>query len=108
MSRLVGKYPQILALMLLATPAVGQTVDQGQKIARQWCSGCHQVEPQAQPRSDVVPSFASVAQMTSTTSISLAAFLSSSHRNMPDYSLTPGEIRDVSAYILSLRIPEKP
>jgi mono/diheme cytochrome c family protein len=41
--------------------------------------------------------------MKSTTEISLAAFLSSSHQNMPDFSLTRVEIQNVSAYILTLR-----
>jgi hypothetical protein len=42
--------------------------------------------------------------MSSTTEAGLAAFLSTPHGKMPDYSLSRNEIRNVSAYILSLRL----
>lgn len=103
-----GKLFQILAFLLAATPVAAQDVGQGHAIARQWCSGCHQVELAARPPKNVAPSFLSVVQDPATTRISLAAFLSSSHQNMPDFSLTRQEIRDVSAYILSLRRAEQP
>ena len=92
----------------MANPAAAQDVERGNRIAQQWCRGCHQVEPLAKQQKNIPPSFSSVAKMPSTTSLSLAAFLSSSHRNMPDYILTRQEIRDVSAYILSLRSPQQP
>jgi mono/diheme cytochrome c family protein len=41
--------------------------------------------------------------MKSTTEMSLAAFLTTPHGRMPNFSLSRAEIRDVSAYILSLR-----
>lgn len=97
---------KVLALtgaLLLSSAAQAQNVAEGAKIAQTWCSGCHQIEPGARTASDVTPSFSSVAQMSSTTETSLAVFLSSPHQHMPDYSLSRSEIRDVSAYILSLR-----
>jgi mono/diheme cytochrome c family protein len=91
--------------ILLATGAArAQDVMDGQRIARTWCSGCHKVDAQEQKvGNDAVPSFSSIAQMNSTTAISLAAFLSTAHGRMPDYSLSRIEIQNVSAYILSLR-----
>lgn len=41
--------------------------------------------------------------MPSTTSMSLRAFLSTTHPVMPNFELTNGQIDDVGAYILSLR-----
>jgi hypothetical protein len=41
--------------------------------------------------------------MASTNETSLEIFLSTSHPRMANYALTRDEIRDVSAYILSLR-----
>jgi hypothetical protein len=41
--------------------------------------------------------------MPATTSMSLHVFLLTPHANMPNYHLTPQEIDDVVAYILSLR-----
>jgi mono/diheme cytochrome c family protein len=88
----------------LAGPAVAQDVGTGEHIARTWCAGCHQVgKDDASPRNDAVPSFVSVAGMSSTTAAGLQAFLSTPHSKMPDYSLSRAEIKDVSAYILSLR-----
>jgi mono/diheme cytochrome c family protein len=79
--------------------------DEGRVIAEKWCAGCHAVGPIAgKTASDGgAPSFYDVAQMKSTTAPALTVFLSTPHGGMPDYSLTRQEIRDVSAYILSLR-----
>ena len=95
-------------LVLAAGMAVGtaqaQDVEAGRHIAQTWCRNCHNVTPDAGRGNDArPPSFASVAQMPSTTNISLAVFLSTPHARMPDFSLSQQEIRDVSAYILSLR-----
>lgn len=85
--------------------AAAQNPDDGERIAKTWCAGCHRVDgpsPGAQ-RTDAIPSFSSIAQMNSTTQTSLEVFLSTPHARMPDYSLTREEIRNVSAYILTLR-----
>ena len=92
----------VLACLLPAT-ALAQVVNEGEEIARRWCSTCHQVEPQPRRESDAIPSFSAIAQMPSTTETSLMVFLSSTHGGMPDYSLSRTEIRNVSAYILSLK-----
>ncbi len=98
---------RLLFVVLLASLAVrgaaAQDVGEGERIARQWCGNCHQIERDPVRTSDAVPSFSAIARMPSTTQMSLAAFLSSSHGQMPDYALTRSEMADVSAYILSLR-----
>ena len=90
--------------VILPSPALAQNPANGETIARTWCAGCHRVEGDG-PRmeNDAVPSFSSIAQMSSTTQTSLIVFLSTPHARMTDYNLTREEIRDVSAYILSLR-----
>jgi hypothetical protein len=45
----------------------------------------------------------SIAEMSSTTSISLHAFLQTSHERMPILQLTQTEVDDVVAYILRLK-----
>lgn len=70
----------------------------GQKIAASTCLSCH-----AMSGSGSAASLSRIAQMHSTTSMSLHAFLMTPHANMPNYRLTPDEIDDVVAYILSLR-----
>jgi len=92
-------------MMAAVTGAGAQNEANGERIAKTWCAGCHRVETEA-PRaggSDAVPSFSSIAQMGGITQTSLEVFLSTPHARMPDYSLTRDEIRDVSAYILTLR-----
>lgn len=94
-----------LVAMASILPAAGQNLANGERIAKTWCAACHRVSSNAPTlgANDGVPTFSSIAQMGSTTEASLAAFLSTSHARMPDYSLTRDEIADVSAYILSLR-----
>jgi mono/diheme cytochrome c family protein len=95
------------AVVLATGAARAQNIEAGKAFAQVSCSGCHRIageEPKT--TSDVVPSFSSVAQMKSTTTISLAAFLTTPHANMPNLVLSRTEIRDVSAYILSLRKPQ--
>jgi hypothetical protein len=50
-------------------------------------------------------SFQSIADLPSTTGISLNAFLHSNHRNMPDFAVSSAESDDLIAYILSLKKP---
>jgi mono/diheme cytochrome c family protein len=60
----------------------------GQKLAQQWCSGCHSVDPKSSETNDRAPSFLSIAKMPSTTSTSLQAWLQSPHPRMPNWQLT--------------------
>jgi|AraplaMF_Col_mMF_1032025.scaffolds.fasta_scaffold02682_5 mono/diheme cytochrome c family protein len=83
-------------------PARAQDAESGYQIARRWCSPCHQIGRNAVPNV-VSPAFVQIARMPSTTTISLTVFLSTPHHQMPNYKLTPQEIADVSAFILSLR-----
>jgi mono/diheme cytochrome c family protein len=99
------RYPLLAVLLLAAlpvSPAVAQDVEAGRQIAQRWCSACHEIGT-APVKNDVSPSFWSIARMSSTTAMSLHAFLSTPHHRMPDYSLSRQEIADLSAYILSLK-----
>jgi mono/diheme cytochrome c family protein len=76
----------------------------GQKLAETWCSSCHVVGPAPdRGTSNGAPTFSAIAQMPSTTPLSLRAFLQTPHAQMPDLHLSRDEIDDVGAYILSLR-----
>ena len=75
----------------------------GHVLARDWCAGCHFVEPQEMRARDAAPSLAAVAAMKSTTALSLQAFLQTSHHNMPNWRLTRQQVDDVVAYIVTLR-----
>ena len=101
--RLIGAHVAA-ALVLIATAAQAQDISAGRQIAQTWCSGCHNIDSQEQKTgSDAVPSFPAIAQINSTTTMSIAAFLSSPHAGMPNYVLSRTEILNLSVYILSLR-----
>jgi mono/diheme cytochrome c family protein len=87
--------------------AHGQDADvaTGHTFAREACSACHVVEPEQQkPRVVVIGrAFRDIANTRGMTATALRVFLTMSHPTMPNLILTPEDITDVSAYILSLR-----
>lgn len=99
-----------LQFPVLAQPLSGDAIS-GRKIANSQCSSCHRVLPMLFPDKgetlpidkDGPPSFQSVADMTSTTALSLKVFLRSNHKNMPNLILSDAEADDIIAYILSLK-----
>lgn len=94
----------VVALLIATGAAHAQDVVAGHRLAQRWCSSCHLVDlRQRSVPNDAVPSFLAIAQMSATTKMSLAAFLSTSHEPMPNIVLSRSEIANVSAYILSLR-----
>lgn len=99
---------QTVVALLAATPIplaaqeIGD-VAAGSRLAATWCSSCHIVTPSAQTGASTgVPTFAAIARMPSTTSMSLRAFLQTPHARMPDLHLSRDETDNVIAYILSL------
>ncbi len=98
-----------LVLAALLSPGNGRAqpygdADEGHRIAAMWCSGCHSIGAETKNlANDAVPSFRAVAEMPSTTSLSIQAFLSTPHAVMPDLRLTDAQIDDIGTYILSLR-----
>jgi mono/diheme cytochrome c family protein len=104
--------PRVLAVLpavLLASVAV-QVIAQvptgdpaaGQHLAEAHCVACHALEGKASEQQRA-PSFQAVSRMPSTTSMSLHAFLLTSHPTMPNFRLSEQEVDDVVTYILSLR-----
>ena len=94
----------LLALIGDSALAAGHA-EEGKAIAERWCAACHQVSPEQTTASADVPSFMTIAQMRATPSAlaALEGFLADPHPVMPDMSLTRQEIRDLVAYIGSLK-----
>jgi mono/diheme cytochrome c family protein len=96
------------ALPLHATPLDGNQAS-GRQIATKLCSSCHHVLPMLFPdRGDSrdggdPPSFQSIANLPSTTGLSLNVFLHSNHKNMPNLILSHADSDDLIAYIVSLK-----
>jgi mono/diheme cytochrome c family protein len=116
-TQMIGKLPAGRALFrslhvaatlgTLAQAAHAQTqsaIVRGQGIAERACAGCHAINGSAgaviQGRD--VPTFRAIAGR-SWTPERLQAFIATPHRPMPAIPLGMSEIRDVAAYILSLK-----
>jgi mono/diheme cytochrome c family protein len=97
-----------VALLLLSTAAQAQQAqsrgnpDNGLKLARQWCTPCHVVEP-AGRGGDAGPPFAEIANWPERTPQTLRAWLNDPHPPMPNLGLTRTEIDDIIVYLASLQ-----
>lgn len=97
----------VLALQLITTAALAQTAGDpaaGRRLAEAQCSACHAIGPgRSGPEIGNAPAFADVARKPSTTALALQVFLRTPHAQMPNIVLTPAQLDDVVAHILSLR-----
>src|SRR5260370_38406743 len=76
----------------------------GATLAQQICAECHAVQA-GQPRSPngQAPTFETVAKSPGMTAIALTAILRTSHRTMPNIVLADDDLRNVIAYIMTLK-----
>jgi mono/diheme cytochrome c family protein len=95
----------ILALTAASAHAQDGDVAAGHAFAREACNACHVVEAKQKKARRIVigPAFQDIANTPGMTATAMRVFLTTSHPKMPNLILTPDEITDVSAYILSLR-----
>ena len=104
------RYTLILSLFIvaLAVPAkaFAQSVDShtlGRQVAIELCSSCHRVvEGEPLPRQNIA-SFFAIANLPSTTAISLKVFLQSNHKGMPNLIISESDSNNLIDYILSLK-----
>jgi mono/diheme cytochrome c family protein len=103
----------IYAAFALATEAgVAKDVQEGHHLAIIVCANCH-VAASDQPYEPILrppaPSFESIAQRSDINAVALQKYLSTLHRNvshpedMPNPQLVDDQIKQVVAYLLSLR-----
>jgi mono/diheme cytochrome c family protein len=76
----------------------------GQELSVRLCSSCHIVTPGSAATANAdVPTFAAIARRPDTTAERLAGRIIVPHPPMPNTQLTVAEIRDIIAYILTLK-----
>lgn len=98
----------VLIILILAAPLsapaqpVGGNASIGRQTAKTLCVPCHQI---GGTRRDGPPSFVDIANMPSTTALSLKVFLRSNHKEMPNLVIPDSETDDLIAYILNLKQP---
>ena len=95
---MIGKYICAFA-MAAASLAHAADADNGGKIAERWCAQCHVVSSGQKSANVDVPSFNKIARSVEIDSKRIEAYLKVRHTQMPDMSLTNGEIDDLIAYI---------
>jgi mono/diheme cytochrome c family protein len=93
---------------MLAGPAPAQMAaadaTRGHELAERLCTGCHIVSPtSAGTANPDVPSFPAIARKDGVTAERLAGRIIVPHPAMPRTQLTIAEIRDIVAYILTLK-----
>ena len=88
----------------VAQDAVGDA-EAGFVVAAEICVQCHAIAPEVSSVFPVpdAPSFVDIADTPGMTAIALYAWMTTSHPTMPDIILPPDELRNVVAYILSLK-----
>jgi mono/diheme cytochrome c family protein len=95
-----------LAVGSAAAQSVSGDAQRGRELAERVCSNCHNVRsgPPATLSTDVA-SFQSIANRPGVTAEMLAGRIIVPHPAMPGVQLSVRELRDVIAYILSLKKP---
>jgi len=88
---------------ILAQPLENGSVSSGHQIAISICGDCHEISPTKYSTTVVGPKFDDIANLPSTTALSLKAFLRSNHNLMPNFVLSSADTDDVIAYILNLK-----
>jgi cytochrome c len=91
----------IASLVVAAATARAEEGDvaSGHRLAQIWCGSCHQVgvEDPLKP----TPSLPELARLWPAPK--LENYMRTSHANMPNFMLTAAQIKDISAYVSSLK-----
>ena len=75
----------------------------GRQVALELCSSCHRItDEQPRPRQDI-PTLTAIANLPSTTALSLRVFLRSNHKGMPNLIVSESDTNEIIDYILSLK-----
>ncbi len=77
---------------------------QGERLARAWCTDCHQVSA-GSAATDAAPPFPALAAKAADDPAALRRWLADPHPPMPNLNLGTREIEDLIAYLRSLKTP---
>ena len=97
----------ILSLVLLFTaPVAAQEAGDpqaGATYAKQYCARCHAIANEDASPEHTAPRWKDVANTSGMTATALTVWLQTSHPTMPNIIIAPNDMRNVVAYILSLK-----
>jgi len=97
-----------VATILASSSTFAQEGDrtEGLALARRICSQCHTVDRSPAPSPNPAsPRFEVIAKVPGMTAAALSVALLTPHRTMPNVMLTPEQLRNIVAHILSLQQP---
>jgi len=101
------KLSLVALMVLLANQAADAQesleVRQGRAFAQRICATCHGVVLGAPSPAAGEPNFYNLATTAGMSELALRVALQTPHHSMPNLMPTPDEMRDVTAYIMSLR-----
>ena len=108
MSKLIGIAP-VVCFTIATTAGSAQAqqsgdAQQGLRLAREACAPCHLVVKEAgRSTNPDAPTFEAIAKTSGLTSAALTLMLQTSHNKMPNIVLKGDDLKDIVAYILSLK-----
>ena len=100
----------VISAAAISSTAVAQQVADPQKglaLALKDCAPCHGVaKGETRSPNPNAPSFQKITDVPGMTAIALNVALQSPHKTMPNLMFEPDELRDLVAYILSMKTRE--
>jgi cytochrome c2 len=107
-SRRVRAVASLAVIAVMSVPSAAESQLRGDpmsgsEIAQRWCADCHMVSPDQPIASPDVPTFMEIVRRAPDDLSTLQGFLADPHPPMPEMSLTRQEIRDLIAYLATLR-----
>lgn len=100
MKKMLG-FVCLFSLQSLQTSA--SDIENGERLAKLWCSPCHIVSASQQKIENNAPNFSTIGRTRDISESDLAQSLLAPHPRMPDRGLTRDEATDIAAYIRSFR-----
>jgi cytochrome c len=91
--------------LLLSVAALAQSGERaaGRRLATELCGDCHQVRQPFPSLFRYPPTFEEIANLPSTTRLSLKVFLQTNHRAMPNFIISKSDTDNINEYIVSLK-----
>jgi mono/diheme cytochrome c family protein len=100
-------FPLVLGLLAAATGGLqaqeAGDARQGRALAQAVCADCHAIGKGRPSPNANAPTFEAIASLRGMSARAIVVALQTSHRTMPNLMLADDEMRNVIAYILSLR-----
>jgi mono/diheme cytochrome c family protein len=93
----------VIVASLAASSSFAADPDQGETLARRWCTGCHLVAADQKAATTDAPTFTSIAKRPDFDPAKIEIFLRDPHPKMPNMTLGRAEAADIAAYIGTLK-----